>query len=140
MNASDNVSRTRYRVIYGDLDPMGVVYYGNYLRLFERGRAEFVRERGLTYKEIEEKGFALPVTEAFCHYFQSARYDDLLLIETSVGRIRRASLRFDYKIYQKEGDTQPLVTGHTLHACINPEGHIVRIPEFVLSVLAEPSN
>ncbi|MBW2053143.1 MAG: acyl-CoA thioesterase [Deltaproteobacteria bacterium] len=140
MNEQSNVSRTKYRVIYGDTDLMGVVYYGNYPRLFERGRAEFVRERGLTYKEIEERGFALPVTKAFCHYHQSAYYDDLLIIETSVGQIKRASMRFDYKIFQKKGDTSPLVTGYTLHACTNHEGRIVRIPEFVLSMLDETAK
>jgi len=136
-NNQNRVSWTHYRVIYGDTDRMGVVYYGNYPRLFERGRAEFVRERGLTYREVEERGFALPVTEAFCHYLQPAHYDDLLLIETRVGQIKRASLRFDYRIFQEKGDPAPLVTGYTLHACTDLEGRIVRIPEFMLTVLKD---
>ena len=140
MKQQGDISFTRYRVIYGDTDRMGVVYYANYPRLFERGRAEFVRERGLTYKEIEERGFALPVTETLCHYYQPARYDDLLLIETKIGRIRRASIRFDYRIYKKEGESEPLATGYTLHACTNEEGRIVRIPEFILAVLENSSQ
>jgi len=131
----DIVSVTEYRVIYGDVDQMGVVYYGNYFRFFERGRAELVRERGLTYREIEEGRVALPVTEAYCHYHRPARYDDLLLIDTRIGRIRRASLRFDYRIFRRDEPDVLLVNGHTIHACTDPEGRIVRVPEHVLAVL-----
>ena len=56
MNGQDVISFTEYRVIYGDVDQMGVVYYGNYFRLFEQGRTELLRQRGLTYKRIEELG------------------------------------------------------------------------------------
>ncbi len=60
MSENKPVHQTRYRVIYGDVDQMGVVYYGNYLRLFEWGRTEMIRDRGLAYKEIEDQGAALP--------------------------------------------------------------------------------
>jgi YbgC/YbaW family acyl-CoA thioester hydrolase len=103
----DIISVTEYRVIYGDVDQMGVVYYGNYFKFFERGRAELVRGRGLTYREIEEGRVALPVTEAYCHYHRPARYDDLLLIETRIGQIRRASLRFDYRIFRRAPGQRP---------------------------------
>lgn len=127
-------NKAEYRVIYGDTDQMGVIYYGNYLRLFERGRGELIRERGLTYKEIEDNGLALPVTEAYCHYFLSAYYDDLLIIETSVGEVKRASIRFDYCI-KRDGEDDVLATGHTIHPCTNSDGKIVRLPEFVLKAL-----
>ena len=73
-----------YRVIYGDTDQMGVVYYANYLRWFERGRSEFLRHIGLPYSAIEKKGFHFPVAEVTCRYAQSARYDDLVQIETEL--------------------------------------------------------
>jgi len=135
MSQESGVHQTSYRVLYGDVDSMGVVYYGNYFRLFERGRAELLRQRGLGYKEVEERGFILPVTETRCHYYQSARYDDLLLIETRVGLIKRASVRFEYEIFRGMEDRDRLVTGFTLHACLNPSGKIVRLPEFLLQVL-----
>ena len=126
---------TRYRVLYGDVDSMGVMYYGNYFRLFERGRAEFIRARGVSYREIEEQGFMLPVTESKAHYTGSARYDDLVLIETRVGLVRRASVRFDYEIYRDDSGTERLVEGYTLHACLNPERKVVRLPDFLTALL-----
>lgn len=129
-------SRMTYRVIYGDLDAMGIVYYANYLRLFERGRGHLIRSRGLPYREIENRGFALPVTEAYCHYHRSAQYDDLLLIDTEITQIRRASMRFEYEIFkQDDDDSTPLATGHTIHACINQDNRIVRVPDFIVNTL-----
>jgi acyl-CoA thioesterase FadM len=63
---------TSYRVIYGDTDQMGVVYYANYLRWFEQGRSEFLRQIGLPYSIIEQQGFHFPVVEASCRYVESA--------------------------------------------------------------------
>jgi acyl-CoA thioester hydrolase len=63
---------TYYRVIYGDCDSMDIVYYANYLRLFEIGRTELLRDLGLTYREVEEKGFFLPTTEAYVKYHNPA--------------------------------------------------------------------
>ena len=69
---------TQYRVCYADTDQMGVVYYANYFMLFERARTELLRLNGLSYKEIEEQGFMLPVLDAHAKYHRPARYDDLL--------------------------------------------------------------
>src|SRR5512141_1787198 len=101
--------RTAVRVIYGDTDQMGVVYYGNYLRYFEAGRNEFIRARGLRYRDFEERfGLRLPVAEAQVRYRAPARYDDLISVETSLAEVRRASARFEYRIVR---GGEVLVTG-----------------------------
>ena len=123
---------TYYRVIYGDCDSMAIVYYSNYLRLFEIGRTELLREQGLTYREVEDKGFFLPTTEAYVKYTKPARYDDLLTIETVIGFVKRASSRFDYTIYREE---DIIVQGYTIHACLDRNDRIVRFPDFLLSIL-----
>jgi len=123
---------TYYRVIYGDCDSMAIVYYSNYLRLFEIGRTELLREQGLTYREVEDKGFFLPTTEAYVKYNKPARYDDLLTIETVIGFVKRASSRFDYTIYREE---DIIVQGYTIHACLDRNDRIVRFPDFLLSIL-----
>ncbi len=123
---------TKYRVIYGDCDSMAIVYYSNYLRLFEIGRTELLREQGLTYREVEDKGFFLPTTEAYVKYTKPARYDDLLTIETVIGFVKRASSRFDYTIYREE---DIIVQGYTIHACLDRNDRIVRFPDFLLSIL-----
>ena len=135
MTGPSEVCRTDYRVLYGDVDQMGVLYYGNYFRLFEFGRAEYIRARGQPYKEIEDAGFLLPVTEAHCHYYDSARYDDLVSIETRVSRIRRASVRFEYEIFRSSDRQERLVEGWTVHACVTPDKKIVRLPDFLIETL-----
>lgn len=123
---------TKYRVIYGDCDSMAIVYYSNYLRLFEIGRTELLREQGLTYREVEDKGFFLPTTEAYVKYTKPARYDDQLTIETVIGFVKRASSRFDYTICREE---DIIVQGYTIHACLDRNDRIVRFPDFLLTIL-----
>ena len=125
--------RTELRVIYGDTDQMGVVYYANYLRFFEAGRNEFIRARGLTYREVEQRfRLMLPVTEAHLAYRAPARYDDVLAVETSLAEVRRASARFGYRIVR--GD-EVLATGHTVHACVDLDGRVQRLPPALLERL-----
>jgi acyl-CoA thioester hydrolase len=118
---------TCYRVIYGDTDQMGVVYYANYLRWFERGRSEFLRQIGCPYAEIEGLGYHFPVTEVSCRYFKSVRYDDVITIETRLTAVGRATLNFGYRI-SSEGNDSALATGSTQHACLDAVGQIARIP------------
>jgi acyl-CoA thioester hydrolase len=128
-----NFYQTTYRVIYGDVDAMKIAYYANYLRWFEIGRTELIRHLGVSYAEIEARGYLLPVTEAYCKYAKSARYDDALLINTGIGFIRKASLRFDYRIFNQENNL--LVQGYTVHACMDGAGKLVRLPEFLFALL-----
>ncbi len=122
------------RVLYGDTDRMGVVYYANYLRYFEAARNEFIRAKGLRYRDFEEEhGLVLPVVEAHVDYRQPARYDDLLTVEISLAEARRASARFDYRVLR---DAELLATGHTRHACVDLEGRVRRMPPELLARLA----
>jgi acyl-CoA thioester hydrolase len=130
------VVRTEIRVIYGDTDQMAVVYYGNYLRYFEAGRNEFIRARGMRYRDFEERfGLRLPVAEAQVRYKAPARYDDLLVVETTLAEVRRASARFEYRIVR---DGEVLVTGETVHACVDLEGRVRRMPPELLERLGAP--
>ncbi|MFN0062637.1 MAG: acyl-CoA thioesterase [Myxococcaceae bacterium] len=125
----------RIRVIYGDTDQMGVVYYANYLRYFELGRSEYFRQKGGSYREMEAAGLRLPVVEAHANYRASAKYDDLLLVRTEIDELRRASVIFRYAIV-REGEDAVLSTGHTVHACINADGKPVPLPSQVRELLA----
>jgi len=126
---------TCYRVIYGDTDQMGVVYYANYLRWFERGRSEWLRQIGLPYGEIEQRGFHFPVAEVNCRYAQSARYDEVVKIETELTELGRASLAFSYRI-TRETDDVLLATGSTKHACIDHAGRMARMPKILEDAIA----
>lgn len=125
---------TQVRVIYGDTDQMGVVYYANYLRYFEAGRNEFIRAKGLRYRDFEEAfGLRLPVAEAAVSYRVPARYDDLLEVQVSLAGVRRASARFEYQLVR---DGTLLATGHTVHACVDLEGRVQRLPAALLARLS----
>lgn len=118
---------TTYRVIYGDTDQMGVAYYANYLRWFEIGRTEFMRQAGAPYERAEQDGIFFPVTEVQCRYRRPALYDNLLRIETTVESLGRVALQFNYWI-GLETDRITLASGWTRHACLNRDRKVTRLP------------
>jgi acyl-CoA thioester hydrolase len=120
------------RVIFGDTDQMGVVYYANYLRFFEGARADYWRSLGRSYKDLEAAQIAMPVIEAHCNYKRPAYYEDILAIETGVTEMRGASLRFSYTVRRGH---EMLADGFTRHAVIGPNGRPRAIPEFMRALV-----
>ena len=118
---------TKIRVIYADTDALGIVYHTNYIKWFEIGRGELLRELGIPYSQIENMGYYLPLTEVNCHYLYPARYDQIVLIETQIIFVTRASIKFRFLIWDEKQE-KTLVEGESVHACINKQGKIVRIP------------
>ena len=118
---------TKVRVIYADTDALGIVYHTNYIKWFEIGRGELLRELGIPYSQIENMGYYLPLTEVNCHYLCPARYDQIVLIETQIIFVKRASIKFRFLIWDEKQE-KTLVEGESVHACINKQGKIVRIP------------
>ena len=114
------------RVIFGDTDQMGVVYYANYLRFFESARAAYWRGLGKSYKDLEAAQVALPVVEAHCTYKKPAYYEDLLEVDVEVGELRSASMRFVYTIRR---GTDVVAEGYTRHAVIGPTGRPRALPD-----------
>jgi acyl-CoA thioester hydrolase len=129
----DREARTRVRVRYAETDKMGVVYYANYLVWFEVARCEWFRETGFTYAGLEAAGTILPVIEAHCEYERPARYDDEIEIRTSAQLLSPVRLRFDYEL-TRCGEAFPLAAGHTVHAAVDPQGRVRRLPPEVRSL------
>ena len=117
----------RYRVIFGDCDPMKIVYYGNYFRLFEIGRAELFRRMGHPFAIYIARGLYLGVIETTCRYRRPSRYDDDLAISAAVTDVRGARLTISYEI--RGEDTELRVEGSTTHAVIGDDGRPQRIPQ-----------
>jgi acyl-CoA thioester hydrolase len=130
--------QARARVIYGDTDQMGVVYYANYLRFFELARSEFLIAHGRSYRDMEAEGFSLPVVEATCRYLLPARYEDVLLVGVEVPAVSRVTLTFRYEV-TREGNPSVLCTGTTVHACLGKTGRPARLPDWV-AALVTPSS
>ena len=118
-----------YRVPYADTDQMGVVYYANYLEYFERSRTEMLREAGLSYSQMEKMGYFLPVSEAYCKYSASARYDDLLTFRSYIEEISRVKVKIRSDVFR---DGQLLVSGFVTLGCVDANFRISRLtPEMV---------
>lgn len=109
---------TTIRVRYKETDQMGVVYYGNYFTWFEVGRNEFFRKLNLTCGELEEKGVLLPVIETGCRYISPAEFDEEVLIDTELTKLKGVRMELSYNIYRKKDNTL-LAEGFTRHAFVD---------------------
>lgn len=125
---------TEIRVRYAETDAMGVVYYANYFVWFELGRTDWIRARGPTYRAMEEAGILLPVVEAHCVYRASARYDDLVRLETVAAALTPARVSFAYTLRAVRaaregapGGETLLAEGRTDHVFLTREGRIARL-------------
>jgi acyl-CoA thioester hydrolase len=119
---------TQVRVRYSEVDRMGVAHHRSHFVWFEMGRTEFLRGSGLPYAEVEAQGVFLPVIEARCVYRAPARYDDLLLVRTTLAGMGVARAQFSYRI-ERESDGRLLATGSTTHAAVGAHGRPRRMPD-----------
>ncbi|MCC2599316.1 acyl-CoA thioesterase [Sphingobacterium sp. FBM7-1] len=102
---------TKIRIRYAETDKMGYVYYGNYASFYEVARNEMLRSTGITYKDLEDMGIMMPVTDLVCKYHQPARYDDLITIKVYIKERPMVRIQFEYEIYNQNGVL--LNTGYT---------------------------
>ena len=126
------INRTTIRVRYGETDQMGYVYYGNYAQYFEVGRVEAMRALGMSYRELEETGYMLPVMSLNVSYIAPAKYDDILTVETEIVSLNGIRLRFCYKVFKDEkllceGETILVFVDKTTMKPIQPPKHFVAL-------------
>lgn len=136
----EHIFQTTVRVLYGDTDAGGVVYNANYLRYFEIGRTELMREWVCSYSDIEKLGFVLPVIECWSRFKAPAVYDDLLTIETTIAELSKLKCKFNYRIIkQEQGLERPklLVKGYTVHAAVTRDGKLTRLPEDIFQKMTQ---
>ena len=128
---------TEIRVRYAETDAMGIVHNANYLVWFEVGRSALCRDKGFSYKEMEDEENALMVVaESYCRYKSPAYYEDVLTIRTQVGEIRSRSLRFIYEVY-RASDEMLIAEGETLHLVTDKDKKVRTLPEIYRVRLAE---
>lgn len=121
---------TPIRVRYQETDGQRRVHHANFLTYFEIGRTEMLRSRGATYRQFEEAGLFLVVSEAACSYRAAAEYDDLLLVRTYVEKVGGASIEHSYEVIR---DTMIIASGRTVVVCVDLEGRVRRLPEWLLA-------
>lgn len=114
---------------------MGYVYYGKYAEYFEVGRVELIRSLGLSYKDIEEQGIWMPVSEFSIKYHRPGRYDDLLTVRTILKELPRSSFLTTYEVLNEAGEK--IVTGAVKLAFLDAERMVpVRVPAFILDAVS----
>lgn len=113
---------------------MGVVYHGNYAQFFELGRTEWLRKLGVTYKDMEISGIMLPVISLQCRFIKSAKYDDILTIETILIKKPMVKIEFDYKIINQNKEL--ICTGNSVLAFMDMKTNKpTKCPEHLLTSL-----
>ena len=132
-------TQTTYRVRYSDTDQMGVVYYGNYPRLYEIGRSEMIRDLGYTYKGLEESGVFMPVASLNAKYRMPLYYDELITIETSIKKMPQARMVFHHSIFN-EKDELVHTAEVTLVFLSKETNRPVRVPEYMIRALEKMTN
>ena len=124
-----NQHEIEIRVRYVETDAMGFLHHSRYLAYFEIGRTELFRAQGGNYREMEENGAFLVIAKVECQYKKPARYDDLLTLRTTISRISPAKLEHDYELFR---DGELLAKAHTVLACVDRDGVLQRMPDFVV--------
>ncbi|MBN2559300.1 MAG: acyl-CoA thioesterase [Phycisphaerae bacterium] len=117
------------RVRYAESDPMGYLHHSKYFEYFEMGRTELLRQAGFRYRDMENRGFLFVVAKVECRFLAPARYDDELVLTTTIDRLTRA--RIDHSYVLRCGRTV-LCEAKTTLACINRDGRLIPIPDELL--------
>jgi acyl-CoA thioester hydrolase len=129
---SQAVNETRLRVRYAETDKMGVVYHSNHFVWFEVGRVELLRQFGFSYRDMEDKdGRFIAVVEAKCRYRAPVRYDEEVLIRTTLSNVRDSVIHFAYELIRAsdssliaEGETTHIVTDENMKVAVLPEKYL----------------
>ena len=116
MNYVDSRTRVRYK----DTDQMGIAHHSNYIVWFEIGRTDLCRETGFPYSEIERRGFLLVVTEVGCRFRIPFRYDEEVVIRTTVEQAASRAMRFSYELLNASAEVQH-ATGFSAHMWLDRE-------------------
>lgn len=129
--APGRVSRSTFRVRYGETDQMGIAYHANYLVWCEIGRTDFIREKlGMSYARLERDGLLLAVAEAHVRYHASARYDETVAVDTWIERVQSRAITFAYRVVRPEADggETRLATASTTLMALDRDGELRKLP------------
>jgi acyl-CoA thioester hydrolase len=131
-----NVHQIQVRVRYSETDQMSVVYHGNYVPYFEMGRVEWLRNKGISYKALEDTGIALPIVSMTINYKKPARYDDLLTVITKFKSQSSVKIEFDCEIRNDQDEL--LTTAYFLLVFVDiNSGRPIAPPQYILDVLKD---
>jgi acyl-CoA thioester hydrolase len=120
------ISESKLKVRYVETDRMGIVHHSNYYAWFEVGRGDFITKSGITYRDMEKQGIMMPLVETYCKYYEGAKYDDDIIIQTSIGEMSPVKVIFNYNVI-REVDGKLLAKGKTTQAFVSNEFKIINL-------------
>ena len=130
-----NENQVQLRVRYSETDQMGVVYHGRYIPYFEIGRVEWLRNKGVSYKSLEESGIALPIVSMTVNYKKSARYDDWLTVKTMLKKHSAVKIEFDCEIWSEQNEL--LTTAQFILVFVDLKtGRPIAPPDYIKTILS----
>lgn len=118
------------RVRYAEVDQMGALHHSRYWVYFEMGRTELLRSQGAAYADLEKAGTFFVVARCAARFLAAARYDDVLVLTTRITRMGAARIDHAYELKRK-ADGLLLATAETTLACVDRQGKIIAIPDFI---------
>ena len=114
-------------VRFNELDPLGVVWHGNYIKYFEDGREDFGMKHGISYTELKKEEIMAPIVSVKCDYKRFVKYGEKLLIETTFIDSPAAKFVFNYKISRKENN-ELVAEGSTIQVFTDTKGELFLLP------------
>ena len=128
-------NHVQLRVRYSETDQMGVVYHGRYIPYFEIGRVEWLRNKGVSYKSLEESGIALPIVSMTVNFKKSARYDDWITVKTVMKKYSSVKLEFHSEIWSEKNEL--LTTAQFILCFVDLKtGRPIAPPEHIKTILS----
>ena len=121
---------------YNETDKGGVVHHSVYSVWFELGRTELLRANGLAYKDLEDAGVYFVVVELNIRYRRPAFYDEHLQLQTSCSNVTSSKAEHTYRL-TRPSDGTVLAEGKSVLGCVNSDGKVRRIPEFMYPAAEE---
>ena len=120
----DLMTRTLVRVRFSDVDSMGVVWHGHYIRYFEDGREDFGNKHNINYLDFFNRGILIPIVKIDCDYKRPLVYGDIVIVETTFINSEAAKILFNYQLFRKS-DQELIATGSSMQVFLTPEGELL---------------
>jgi len=118
------ITRTEIKVRFSEVDSMGIVWHGHYIKFFEDGREAFGREHNLGYLNIYENGYFAPVVKVDCNFKRYIRYGETVIVESEYVNTQAAKIVFRFKIFNKKND-ELVAEGGSMQVFTTPDGELV---------------
>lgn len=120
------------KVRFGEVDSMGIVWHGNYVKYIEEGRESFGKKYGISYLDIYSHNYMAPVVNMNVDFKKQVQYGDILLVETEYIDSPAAKIIFNFKIFRKS-DNELVATAQSTQVFIDLNREMVLYPpDFVI--------